>query len=568
AAPLASTDRDRAWLELERGNLHQEVARVPLNRGHNQQAVVAFEHALELATRAQLTRVVTVIEMNLAYSLGETGKFDDAESHLDRATRLDIRREFDVERQVLAGRIAYRRGNMAVAAQLNDQVYPRIEDADERVETATLQARIAMRSGDARAAEVWARRGVEEVEKIREQQSAIELRSWVLSTRREPYEVLFALLARAHRHEEALFVFNQWQGRTLLDAMARPGSDPADDLKDAAKKVERIRDWLPIVSTAPIVRGGDARAARDQLANVDLLALTLADRSVFVIAARDGQIDIRELASHDELEVQFQRFIAEPTDASIATLLGEKLVPASLFTKSARPLHVLLDGPLAALPIAALRRHGAPLIAMRPVVRVLRLPDRPCAPMRAIARAAILADATNDLPAARREAAEVAAVLANARTFVGKAATRGVLFQTERDAALHVALHADLDTGGGTLRLADYPVSALEISASKLAPPIVMLSACGSANASDVELAGSLATAFLASGSQLVIATLRPVSDAGSRELSTQFYREGGTRDPPRVLARIQARLAATSNTDWPNFVVFGNNVCSPPKGD
>jgi tetratricopeptide (TPR) repeat protein len=565
AAPSARTDRDRASLEVERGNLDQEVARIPLRHGYNEQAVVAFENALVLATRARLTRLVTVIEMNLAYSLGEVGKHDDAEAHLESATRLDVHGNFAVARQVLAGRIAYLRGNLSLAAQLNDQAYPKIEDDDERLDTATLQARIAIRNGDARKAELWARRGVEEVEKIRSQQSALELRSWVLSTRRAPYEVLFAVLARAKRDEEALLVFNRWQGRTLLDAMARPSSNPSADLKGAAKQVERIGAWLPVISTAPIVKGGDDRAALDQLATIDVLAFAVADRSVFIIAARAGKIEIRELGSYDELAVQLDRFIGRPTEATSATTLGEKLVPEALFTKTDRTLHVLLDGPLSSLPIGALRRGGVPLIAMRPVVRVLRLPDRPCTPTRAVKRATILADATSDLPAARGEAEEVAAMLPDARLAIGKAATRRVLFETERDAALHVAVHAELDTGGGTLRLADQSVSALEISASKLGPPVVMLSACGTANASDAELANSLATAFLVSGSQLVIGTLRPVSDAGSRELSTQFYREGGINDPPRVLARIQARLAETTNTDWPSFVVFGNNVCSTP---
>ena len=96
-----------------------------------------------------------------------------------------------------------------------------IED-DERVDIAALRARIALARNDLEDAEQWARRGVEQVEKIRAAQSALELRPWVLSTRREPYELLFVALARAGRARDAMLAFDQWQGRTLLDAMARP----------------------------------------------------------------------------------------------------------------------------------------------------------------------------------------------------------------------------------------------------------------------------------------------------------------------------------------------------------
>lgn len=562
AAPSAKTDREQASLAFERGNLHQEVSRAPLGVSHQGQAVVAFERALALASRSGLTGLVQLVEMNLAYSLGELLRFDEAEQHLETAKRLDVDNQYADIRQMLAARFAFLRGNLTLADQLNTQVYDVIASSDERIEIATLQARIALRTGDMRSAETWAMRGVSEVERIRAKQS-IELRPWVLSTRREPYEVQFVVLARTGRFEQALLVFDQWQGRSLFDRMAYPATAPAAGLRDTAKQVRRMGDWLPVVSTAPIMRRASGRAALDVLAKLDLYALAVAEDSVFAISARAGKIDIRELGRYEGLQPRVDRFIANPTDVDVAMTLGKLLLPPEVSATTNKTLHVLLDGPIAALPFSALRRADRePLVAARPVIRVLRLPETACVSAMPT-RMTVLADADSDLPAARREGEEVAALLPHARLEVGSAAKREVLFGTERGSLLHIAVHAKLSIGGGTLLLHDGPVSALEISASKLAPSLVMLSACGSATATDSELAGALTTAFIASGSNHVIATLRPVSDVGSRELATAFYRAGGSTDSVRALARVQARLAKTSNTDWPSFAVFGNDVCN-----
>jgi CHAT domain-containing protein len=52
------------------------------------------------------------------------------------------------------------------------------------------------------------------------------------------------------------------------------------------------------------------------------------------------------------------------------------------------------------------------------------------------------------------------------------------------------------------------------------------------------------------------------VSDAGAGEVTSGFYRNGGVTDPARALAKTQKELAQTKNTDWPNFVLFGHDIC------
>jgi hypothetical protein len=483
-----------------------------------------------------------------------------------RAAALDRDGTFKLEIEQLAARIAYRNGNLGLAAALNERLYEKLQRGDSRFEITVMQARIMLALNDLVEAQKWARRGIDEVEEIRKAQAAVELRPWVLASRRAPYELLFVVLARMGRLEEAVRVLDRWQGRTLLDAMSRPKQDPTPDLAATASMIARLVRWLPAASTAPLV-SGDGLAAAEALRSIDLLPLAVAEGEVWRVTARRGQIRIDTLGPYTELGDLLDRFSGRPADRALAGELGALLVPAVLFQDQST-LYVVLDAKLAALPVAALRRDGKPLSAARPLLRTPRLPTRSgaaCLAASAAGGATVLADATGDLPAARSESEAVAALFKTSAR-VGPAATSTALFAATSDPVLHVAVHGDFDTGGGILRLYDRSVSALEISAARLGPPLVVLSGCNTARSDDPEVAGSLSAAFLASGSSRVVATLRKVSDAGAHQLTARFYREGGLADPVRTLARIQADLAEGDNTDWPHFAVFGSEACEPAR--
>jgi CHAT domain-containing protein len=113
------------------------------------------------------------------------------------------------------------------------------------------------------------------------------------------------------------------------------------------------------------------------------------------------------------------------------------------------------------------------------------------------------------------------------------------------------------------LVLSDREVSALEIAARRQGPSLVFLSACESGSSESSALSGSLAAAFLAAGSQQVVATLRPVDDQRAQNLSTEFYRAGGVQDPVKALALVQARLSRTEDLEWPQYTVFGQDLCT-----
>ena len=562
ASEQMSSDRDLAQLWRLRGDLEQEVGRGPVTRKHHQQAVAAFERSLEYARRAQVTTTLVSLHLNLAYSLAELERTDEADRHLAEAGVLDRSGAYQLIRQVIAARIAYHRKNYSLAWTLNEQVYPRITLHDEEVGIAVMQTRIALVNGDVAAAIEWAQRGVTTVEQLRAAQPVGELRPWVLATRREPFELLFTTYAKSDppKIEDAIVVFDRWQGRTLLDKMAQPSPEPSPALSSTAARVQSLGRWLPAVSKVPLM-AYDGRAVLTTLRNIDLIALAVAEGHVWRLTALHGHYALKDLGAFADLGELLTGFMSAPTDTTLADQLGARLLPDEVMRPTTDSLYVVLDAPFAALPFVALRRNGQPVIAVRPVLRTPRFPVAGSCEVRSDRRSAVvLADAAGDLPDARRESSKVASLFGTT-PLVGAEATSTALFAARSDPLLHIAVHADVDAGG-VLRLHDRPVSAAEISANRLGPNLVVLSACSTARSGDPELVGSLSTAFLAGGSEHVVATLRPVSDAGALELTSRFYEARGNTDPVGVLARIQAGLATTDDKEWPYFAVFGNEIC------
>ncbi|HET7501462.1 MAG TPA: CHAT domain-containing protein [Kofleriaceae bacterium] len=561
SAPMLVSDRDLAALDIERAALEQRRAFALHDPAKNRFAVTYLERAIKHAARgASLPQQITA-ELNLAYSLAEVGDTAQATRHLERARILDLKNSDAVDRAVLEARIAYRAGNGARAMTLNTAVFPKLTDDDVRIEVCVIQARIAMAAGDLELAVTWATRGVEVAERLRHEVSAVEMRPWVLSTRRQPHELLFAALVRSRKLEAAVVAFDHWQARTLLDSSLRDAHGHVD-LRTAAGNAERYYRAFPVLSSAPFTQPIEGAVLLDRLRDVDLVALLVADDEVWRIGSRHGALDIVSVGQLAALRKELGTFIVTPT-SGLANSLGDRLLGADAFRDTDEALVVVLDGEPAALPIAALRAGGRPLVAMRPIVRAPRLSEVGCVePLPGPRHAVVIADARGDLPEAARGAIEIAARFGVVPA-IRNAATSDVLFRATRDDVLSLGIHASVEPGVGTLFLHDRQVSAHEIAAHGNGPALVVMSSCLSAIGDDAEQATSLANAFLAAGSRQVIATLQQVTDTGARELTSRFFREGGATDPVRALARIQAALAATlTNSDWPYFVLFGHDTC------
>lgn len=560
ATPLAASDVARSDLDYQRGSYAQDW-------GEHASAIALFEKALKQRNRPQDFLWILKTELNLAYAHAEQKQIDEAQRHLKNATLLDPDSKKEPGRTWVAAQIAYRQHDLTRATSLTEKYFKLVGpddsvDRDDRLDVAILQAQIELERNDLGHAAHWARRAVELAEGVRGAQSVLELRPWVLAKRRAPYELLFTALARSHQIEAAAMAFDEWQGRTVQDALARPRPPASLDYRGVADQVTRLGTWLRVASEAPFARSPDRDSVLRTMRDIDLLALIVANNDVWVLTANHGPPRLARVAALAEIQELVDNFRGHPTtEIKLASDLGALLVPDAFFRKTPEVLHVLVDGRLGGLPVAALRHGATALISMRPIVRVLRLPETRCVHVARSGPATVLAAPGDKLPNAQREAEQVAALL-HTTSKVGAAATKAALFAAARDGVLHVAAHGTIGMDGAALVLGDGEVSALEISAHQRAPSLAVLSACDAATSDDLELAGSLAAGFLGAGAQHVVATLRPVSDAGALEITTRFYLANGVADPARALATAQAALVPTPNTDWPYFTVFGPDVC------
>ncbi|HET9626697.1 MAG TPA: hypothetical protein VFP84_35285, partial [Kofleriaceae bacterium] len=383
AAPLLR-DRPRELGELaaQRGALYQLDALAPDHVDHSTAAIDEYEAAIAHTRRALRPAQLFDAMLNLTYSLAEAGRLDPASRELEAARALDPHGEHGNELIALEARIAYHRGDRARAFDLNNQVfdhYARDPDLEEdTLNIATMQARIALADRDWARAEAWAERGVAALER-RRAQVVLEMRPGVMALRQQPYELWFTALARAHRFADAIGVVDRWYGRTVLDALSTR-TTRSTTLEGAALHSESLRQLFPAWSAAPITRPLAPDALLARLAAVDAIALVVAEGELWRIAARDGQLAIVDVGAWHDVAPRVADFKDAPGDRARGEALGAALLGADAFRVTPRTLHVVLDGRLAGLPVAALRAHGQPLIAMRAIVRPPRLSEVDCVP--------------------------------------------------------------------------------------------------------------------------------------------------------------------------------------------
>jgi CHAT domain-containing protein len=92
---------------------------------------------------------------------------------------------------------------------------------------------------------------------------------------------------------------------------------------------------------------------------------------------------------------------------------------------------------------------------------------------------------------------------------------------------------------------------------------VVVLASCASAESFEVRELGSLAAAFLASGSQAVVASLWAIDDGAAEQFSAAFYQDDGARDPLHAVAFAQRQMLADGAPieSWAAFVVIGEVI-------
>jgi CHAT domain-containing protein/tetratricopeptide (TPR) repeat protein len=289
------------------------------------------------------------------------------------------------------------------------------------------------------------------------------------------------------------------------------------------------------------------------------------------------------------------------------------LLPAEPVLRSAARILICPDGPLHALPFAALRRKGRYVAEWKPIhfapsatayAELLRkreaLGDRPRiaiaafggptypsgagkAPVDAEARSVVRRGLKLDpLPSSRQEAAKAAGLFPGGQAFVGDQATEEQVKKIAPDARiLHFACHGLLDeqmplNSGLALSIPEHPaegkdngiLQAWEIFDNlRLDADLVTLSACDTASGKDMGGEGilGLTRAFQFAGARSVLSSLWSVADESTATFMQVFYshlRQGESKD--EALRAAQLSLIRSQGRGlshpyyWATFQLYG----------
>jgi hypothetical protein len=548
---------DRTWAFFKTGMLQ-------LDTNQDGRAKLNLKAAEDANRECRNLSVATAIDLAMAWQLREK----DPAGALARLNGI-ARPEDDqvLESLLLRGYLAADRGALdeaeayLVRAEAADE-----PDADWRWEVALARAELAeLRGGplDEVRAEYHYRRTIQMIGKLR---SSAQARSaYLVSSHRGPYEGLISLLARAGRWRDALAVILELDASDMLRATAaevsarnrarsdvEPSAAPSREAGIPPRAVEDVlaawrgRDLVIVLAPSPRQIGrGRERAYRLRVAGGRVTGEDVGEAS----AARKWAEDL----------------FADPSDQAPARALGQLIVPPD---DAAENLDVLGIGVLGTVPLAALvDGAGAPIIARRPLARILALRPGQPAPGARGEPPVVIANSLGDLFTATREGYMVARVLGDraqlAGAYTSTPATRAALWSARHAELLHVAGHVGEQGRWRALLLQDGDVTPDEIVQRGLAPRLAVLASCGSAAAHDEEGWGSIAAALLQTGTDAVIATDRTVEDLVSFGLMHDFYAQPDWRaDPARALARVQAARARANDPRqtaraWAPFTVL-----------
>lgn len=454
------------------------------------------------------------------------------------------------------------------------------------------------RSDEARAAYEQA---IATIEAMRRDMQLDDFKAAMLDERRAPYEELFALHARAGHTREALAVAEQARARAFLDAFLHAAAEPGETAGSseavpgegstasgkgstastatypvARARLSVVQFLAPVLTASPVMEPRPIDEVLAAMGDRHVLVYFQAGDAVWLYVHRGSAGRLLALpAPAAVIDQQIRDFLEAPDDPARAEALGAMLLPDEAFAapvgaaklRPAPVLHVVADGVLGRVPFAALRRKGRyvaqdvalayvpSLTALAALARTSRDAGGPPVVL-GVGQAGAGAEA---LPGALAEARAVAAAL-GVEAHTGARATIASLRGAAGASLLHVAAHGGVDASGAWLELADGRAHAGSILAWRVRPRVAVLASCASAVRHGKNMWGALGAAFLAAGSEAVVATLWSVEDAPTRRLVERYYAHGGAGAPARAVAAMQreALAAGVRPAQWAPFVVFG----------
>jgi hypothetical protein len=201
-------------------------------------------------------------------------------------------------------------------------------------------------------------------------------------------------------------------------------------------------------------------------------------------------------------------------------------------------------------------------------------------------RVLLIADPTDDLPAARAEGRRLGALASRVKglaveSIAGTAATRDAVLgaiASERFDVLHYAGHAffsEAAPGESGLECADGPLRAHELLSLRSLPALMFFNACEAAKMrrrgagvagdrvgtrADPRSSTGLAETLMRAGVANYVGTFWPVGDEAARVFASRFYKRLLARESiGRALVSGRKAVKNLDSADWAGYVHFGD---------
>ena len=414
--------------------------------------------------------------------------------------------------------------------------------------------------GDARKA---FEESISQIELQRKQLINPGLQAALVGSREKPYDALFELYAEMGDATRALSTLQKSFARRLDDDITQVASTTGVSVGDALQR-STARRALDDASRRLVRPEGEATQTGSAF-----IAFVTTERHAWAVMHSAGRTRLEQIQlSPKDLCALMQRF-SEDLDDNTAAQLGSALFPSTTLAQLGPRFAISLPACARSFPVAAVRVGAGRLVdtavvSIAPDASAARSPLKR-SPGELSAARLVLADPVGDLPSARQEA-EWTGRFTDADVRLGERAS-GASLGPSGGQLLHFATHTVVDVAGPALVLSDSKLSVADILSRRLHADLVVLASCHSGSRLEATAAETLATAFLRTGSEAVLATWRSVEDEFASQVVRAFYEDGGLEDPAGALARVQRRLARTEPVGrWSAFFVAGSpEALRPP---
>jgi len=471
---------------------------------------------------------------------------------------------------LLQARLALRAGDaaQAQAALARIELASRRSQSDEYLwETHHLRGEIAELAGRSAEAQAHYERAVAAVEKMRDSVKPALWRAAIQEDRLASYHALVRLHLEAGRVATAWDVARRAKARSFADSQRIAVLDAESAALPSGTRASRSADVVP----QPMLR---SLLGHDEV----LLDYHTDGRELILFAVATGGLTSWRLgasaaaldsARHPGRPGAGEAVATESFDAACARLGAQLLEPASALISRARRVLIAPVGPLHGVPFGALPVSGRLLmeghdVAILPSADALvHRRRRRTTASGLLALGSPATDASlNPLPASVPEIDDAARRYGRpARRAVGAAASESLM----RSAAgsyemVHVAAHGFIDRPSpkrSFIALApgdgeDGRLEVAEIEQMKLSAQVVVLSGCETGTESglvgtspDGDEREGLARAFLGAGASSVIGSLWELDDQVAARVFPQLYPGLSVEGAAGALARVQRAMRA-----------------------